>query len=334
MKEDPVKTAEREAQEQMRAAQAQAEQQQAAAMRQVEQQKKDMKKQVAKGMALGLLTGLGTKLFFWLKNKKTIFALLLGTALLTTACKTTNDDVNLKRFNITVDEITATSIHVNIVPPDEQMPYVYCLFNEATFNLFKSEQGGLEDALKIFAESHGTYTGKWDNLYPNTKYVLCIGEENEETNEIVGDVEYTRFQTPSMEAQLPDNQQPLAMTGECWFYAEKKNIIIITGSYPIPDGDGEQMKMYMFFVSNKLTGHFTTDDMFGYLFIQSNLEVVDSDNHQEASYAICGADITGSFNDATGTFAYTGTCDLISEQDGLMRLPVSIQCTEYIAEDK
>ena len=256
-----------------------------------------------------------------------ITAVVLGMA----SC---NEDTHLKRFNLTVDNVTATSAHVTITPPDEQMPYVYYLFNEATFNLIKSEQGGLEDALKIFAESHGTYTDTWDELFPNTKYVLCIAEKDAEANEIVGDVEYVRFQTKSMEAKLPDDPQPLAMTGECWFYNEKKNFIVITGSYPIPDGDGERMSMVLFFVSNKLTGHFTTDDMFGYLFIQSNLEVLDSDNHQEASYAICGADITGSFNDATGTFAYTGTCDLISKEDGLMRLPVTIQCTEYIAEDK
>lgn len=331
MKEDPVKTAEREAQEQMRAAQAQAEQQQAAAMRQVEQQKKDMKKQVAKGMALGLLTGLGTKLFFWLRNKKAIFALLLGTALLTTACK--KDDVTPKRFKITVDEITATSAHIVVTPPDEQLYYVGFPFNIATYNWYEAEPEGVKEALKYFGPVQGTddYTL---NLYPNTKYVLCVGEMNEETSSIVGDVESVQFQTKSMEAQLPEfieeGQEYLPMNGSCGFMAD--NLVGFDGEYLLPDGDGEKLVLILYVGSDKLTGHFTTDDLISFFFIVSYVELKDSDDKTVESYPVCGADLTGTFNNATEKYEYKGTVDIYSE-DGLLRLPVSLQCTENKSEN-
>lgn len=334
MKEDPVKTAEREAQEQMRAAQAQAEQQQAAAMRQVEQQKKDMKKQVAKGMALGLLTGLGTKLLFWLRNKKAVFALLLGTALLTTACQNNNDDVNLKRFKITVDEITATSAHIVVTPPDEQLYYVGFPFNIATYNWYEAELEGVKEALKYFGSVQGTddYTL---NLYPNTKYVLCVGEMNEETSSIVGDVESVQFQTKSMEAQLPEfteeGQEYLPMNGSCGFMAD--NLVGFDGEYLLPDGDGEKLVLNFYAVSDKLTGHFTTDDLFSFFFIVSYVELKDSEGKSLDGYAVCGADLTGKFNDATEKYEYKGTVDIYTEDDGLLRLPVHIQCAENKSEN-
>lgn len=334
MKEDPVKTAEREAQEQVKAAQAQAQAQQAAAMRQVEQQKKDMKKQVTKGMALGLLTGLGTKLFFWLRNKKAIFALLLGTALLTAACKTTNEEVNLKRFNITVDEITATSAHIVVTPPDEQLYYVEFPFNIATYNWYKAQPEGMKVALKIFEPVQGTNDYTW-NLYPNTKYVVCVGEMNKETSSIVGDVESVQFQTKSMEAQLPEfieeGQEYLPMTGDCGFLVDK--LVVFAGEYLLPEGDGEKLVLNIYAFSDKLTGHFTTDDLFSFIFVTSYLTIEDSEGKSLEGYAVCGADLTGKFNDATEKYEYKGTVDIYTEDDGLLRLPVSLQCTENKSEN-
>lgn len=334
MKEDPVKTAEREAQEQVKAAQAQAQAQQAAAMQQAEQQKKEMKKQVAKGIALGVLTTLGSKLLFWLKNKKAVFALLLGTTLLTTACQNNNNDVNLKRFNITVDEITATSAHIVVTPPDEQMYYVEFPFNIATYNWYKEQQEGVKEALKIFEPGQGTddYTL---NLYPNTKYVLCVGEMNKETSSIVGDVEFVQFQTKSMEAQLPEfieeGQEYLPMTGSCGFMADK--LLVFAGEYLLPEGDEEKLVLNIYAASDKLTGHFTTDDLFSFIFITSHVTIEDSEGKSLEGYAVCGADLTGKFNDATEKYEYKGTVDIYTEDDGLLRLPVSLQCTENKSEN-
>ena len=60
--QQPRTEAERQAQEQMKAAQQQAAQVQAAAKQQAEGMEKEMKKKVVKGMVLGTLTAIGTKL--------------------------------------------------------------------------------------------------------------------------------------------------------------------------------------------------------------------------------------------------------------------------------
>ncbi|MBQ6724725.1 MAG: hypothetical protein IJQ84_09495, partial [Paludibacteraceae bacterium] len=157
-----------------------------------------------------------------------ITAVVLGMA----SCKngnTTDNTINnepeapVTRFKITVDEITATSAHIVVTPPDEQLYYVGFPFNIATYNWYKAEPEGVKEALKYFGPVQGTddYTL---NLYPNTKYVLCVGEMNKETSSIVGDVESVQFQTKSMEAQLPEfieeGQEYLPMTGSCGFMAD------------------------------------------------------------------------------------------------------------------
>lgn len=269
-----------------------------------------------------------------------ITAVVLGMA----SCKngnTTDNTINnepeapVTRFKITVDEITATSADVTIVPPDEQMYYVYWPFNEATFNWFQQQGDGVENGLKVFEPHQGIYEGKWENMYPNTKYVLCVGEKNKETNTMVGDVEYIRFQTPSMEAKLPtfidEGQEYLPMTGSCGFMAD--NLVGFDGEYLLPDGDGEKLVLILYVGSDKLTGHFTTDDLISFFFIVSYVELKDSDDKTVESYAVCGADLTGKFNDATEKYEYKGTVDIYTEDDGLLRLPIFLQCTENKSEN-
>lgn len=168
--------------------------------------------------------------------KKNLFILALAAVVLGMA-SCNNNDVNLKRFNITVDEITATSAHIVVTPPDEQLYYVGFPFNIATYNWYKAQPEGVKEALKYFAPGQGT-DDLTLNLYPNTKYVLCVGEMNKETSSIVGDVEYAQFQTPAMEAQLPEfieeGQEYLPMTGSCGFMADKK-IVGFDGEYLLPD---------------------------------------------------------------------------------------------------
>ena len=114
-----------------------------------------------------------------------ITAVVLGMA----SCKnenTTDNTINnepeapVTRFKITVDEITATSAHIVVTPPDEQLYYVEFPFNIATYNWYKAHEEGVKEALKIFEPGQGTNDYTW-NLYPNTKYVLCVGEKNKET---------------------------------------------------------------------------------------------------------------------------------------------------------
>lgn len=268
-----------------------------------------------------------------MKKILSVFALaavLLGMA----SCN--NDDVKLKRFNITVDNITATSAHVTITPPDEQTEYSYWPFNQATYNWYKTQEDGVKSALKIFVASKGTYDDTWSNMFPNTKYVLCVGEKDEETGTMVGDVEYIRFQTPAMEAKLPEfvenGQDYLPMVGEYANVTDK--LISIDGEYLIPDGDGEKLALRLYLVSDKFTGHFTTDDMFSFLFLTSYLTIEDSEGKSLEGYVVCGADLTGKFNDATEKYEYKGTVDIYTEDDGLLRLPVSLQCTEYVEEEE
>ncbi len=268
-----------------------------------------------------------------------ITAVVLGMA----SCKngnTTDNTINnepeapVTRFKITVDEITATSAHIVVTPPDEQLYYVAFPFNIATYNWYKAELEGVKEALKYFGPVQGTddYTL---NLYPNTKYVLCVGEMNKETSSIVGDVESVQFQTKSMEAQLPEfieeGQEYLPMTGSCGFMAD--NLVGFDGEYLLPDGDGEKLVLILYVGSDKLTGHFTTDDLISFFFIVSYVELKDSDDKTVESYPVCGADLTGKFNDATEKYEYKGTVDIYTEDDGLLRLPVHIQCAENKSEN-
>ena len=268
-----------------------------------------------------------------------ITAVVLGMA----SCKnenTTDNTINnepeapVTRFKITVDEITATSAHIVVTPPDEQMYYVEFPFNIATYNWYKAHEEGVKEALKYFAPGQGT-DDLTLNLYPNTKYVLCVGEMNKETSSIVGDVESVQFQTKSMEAQLPDfieeGQEYLPMNGDCGFLAEK--LVVFVGEYLLPEGDGEKLVLTIYAVSDKLTGHFTTDDLFSFIFVTSYLTVEDSEGKSLEGYAVCGADLTGTFNDATEKYEYKGTVDIYAEDDGLLRLPVSLQCSENKSEN-
>lgn len=268
-----------------------------------------------------------------------ITAVVLGMA----SCKnenTTDNTINnepeapVTRFKITVDEITATSAHIVVTPPDEQMYYVEFPFNIATYNWFLSQPEGVKEAMKIVTPGQGTddYTL---NLYPNTKYVLCVGEMNKETSSIVGDVESVQFQTKSMEAQLPEfieeGQEYLPMTGSCGFMADK--LVGFDGEYLLPDGDGEKLVLILYVGSDKLTGHFTTDDLISFIFVTSYVKLKDSDDKTVESYDVCGADLTGTYNTATGKNEYKGTVDIYSDEDGLLRLPVSLQCTENKSEN-
>ena len=268
-----------------------------------------------------------------------ITAVVLGMA----SCKngnTTDNTINnepeapVTRFKITVDEITATSAHIVVTPPDEQLYYVGFPFNIATYNWYKAEPEGVKEALKYFGPVQGTddYTL---NLYPNTKYVLCVGEMNKETSSIVGDVESVQFQTKSMEAQLPEfieeGQEYLPMTGSCGFMAD--NLVGFAGEYLLPEGDGEKLVLILYVGSDKLTGHFTTDDLISFFFIVSYVELKDSEGKSLEGYAVCGADLTGTFNNATEKYEYKGTVDIYSDEDGLLRLPVSLQCTENKSEN-
>lgn len=265
-----------------------------------------------------------------------ITAVVLGMA----SCKkdnTTNNnepEAPVTRFKITVDEITATSAHIVVTPPDEQMYYVEFPFNIATYNWYKAQQEGVKEALKVFEPVQGTNDYTW-NLYPNTKYVVCVGEMNKETSSIVGDVESVQFQTKSMEAQLPEfvdeGQEYLPMTGDCGFLTDK--LVVFAGEYLLPEGDGEKLVLNIYAVSDKLTGHFTTDDLFSFLFLTSYLTIEDSEGKSLEGYAVCGADLTGTYNTATGKYEYKGTVDIYTEDDGLLRLPVSLQCTENKSEN-
>ncbi|MBR6830386.1 MAG: hypothetical protein IKM83_07225 [Paludibacteraceae bacterium] len=268
-----------------------------------------------------------------------ITAVVLGMA----SCKnenTTDNTINnepeapVTRFQITVDEITATSAHIVVTPPDEQLYYVAFPFNIATYNWYKAHEEGVKEALKIFEPGQGTNDYTW-NLYPNTKYVLCVGEMNKETSSIVGDVESVQFQTKSMEAKLPEfvdeGQEYLPMTGSCGFMAD--NLVGFDGEYLLPDGDGEKLVLNFYVASDKLTGHFTTDDLFSFIFVTSYLTVEDSEGKSLEGYAVCGADLTGKFNDATEKYEYKGTVDIYTEDDGLLRLPIFLQCTENKSEN-
>lgn len=265
---------------------------------------------------------------------KKIYSILALAAVVLGMASCSNDDVKLKRFQITVDEITATSAHVTITPPDEQLYYVACPFNIATYNWYKAQPEGVKEALKIFEPVQGTddYTL---NLYPNTKYVLCVGEKNKETSSIVGDVESVPFQTKSMEAQLPtfidEGQEYLPMNGDCGFWADK--LVVFAGEYLLPEGDGEKLVLNVYAASDKLTGHFTTDDLISFIFITSYVDLKDSDDKTVESYAVCGADLTGTYNTATGKNEYKGTVDIYTEDDGLLRLPIFLQCTENKSEN-
>ena len=265
-----------------------------------------------------------------------ITAVVLGMA----SCKkdnTTNNnepEAPVTRFKITVDEITATSAHIVVTPHDEQMYYVECPFNIATYNWSKAQPEGVKEAMKYFEPVQGTDDYTW-NLYPNTKYVLCVGEMNKETSSIVGDVESVQFQTKSMEAQLPEfieeGQEFLPMNGDCGFLVDK--LVVFVGEYLLPEGDGEKLVLNIYAASDKLTGHFTTDDLFSFIFLTSFVDLKDSDDKTVESYAVCGADLTGTFNDATEKYEYKGTVDIYSDEDGLLRLPVSLQCTENKSEN-
>ena len=228
----------------------------------------------------------------------------------------------------------STSAHIVVTPPDEQMYYVECPFNIATYNWYKAQPEGVKEDLKIFEPVQGTddYTL---NLYPNTKYVLCVGEKNKETNTIVGDVEYIRFQTQSMEAKLPEfieeGQEYLPMNGSCGFWADK--LVVFGGEYLLPEGDGEKLVLNIYAASDKYTGHFTTDDLISFLFLTSYLTIEDSEGESLEGYAICGADLTGTYNTATGKNEYKGTVDIYTEDDGLLRLPIFLQCTEIKSEN-
>ena len=265
---------------------------------------------------------------------KKIVSLLAITAVILGMASCNNEEVNLKRFKITVDEITATSAHIVVTPPDEQLYYVEFPFNIATYNWYKAQPEGVKEALKYFEPGQGT-DDLTLNLYPNTKYVLCVGEMNKETSSIVGDVESVQFQTKSMEAQLPEfvdeGQEYLPMTGDCGFLTDK--LVVFAGEYLLPEGDGEKLVLNIYAVSDKLTGHFTTDDLFSFIFLTSYLTIEDSEGKSLEGYAVCGADLTGTFNNATEKYEYTGWCEFLTEDDGLLRLPVKLQCTENKSEN-
>ncbi len=262
-------------------------------------------------------------------------AVILGVA----SCdNTNNNDVKLNRFKITVDNITVSKAHIVITPPDEQMYYTYCLFNEATFNWFKSKPDGLQSALKVWEPEQGIDDYVY-NLFPDTKYVMCVCEKDKENDVMVGEVEYIRFQTlgglqPKLPEDLVDEGTSLPMTGECWFALDMDGIIVIDGKYPIPDSQDESLYTVLYFISDKLTGHFTTDDLYSYLFAFSYTDIKDSEGHNAGEgLSVCAADITGTYNEDTKKYTYEGWCEYYSKDDGLLRLPLSFECTEWIPKD-
>lgn len=251
-------------------------------------------------------------------NIVALAAVLLGMA----AC---NSDVNLKRFKIAVNQVTANSAHITITPPNEQMYYTYMMLNKGTFDLFQSMPNGLEDAIEIFAGSNGSIDMTMGPMMPNTKYVLCVAEKDEEiSHTVIGDVEYVGFQTKSMEPQMAGVS--LSMTGECTADLSLKGVMMISCTCPDPESENDKVTLVLYFVSDKLTGHFTTDQLFSYFLAVPNMNIANSKGEVQQAFLVGGADVNGFYNQQSNTYEYNGWFDVYSEDYGLIRFPFTAQC--------
>ena len=263
---------------------------------------------------------------------KKIYSILAIAAVVLGMASCNNNETNLNRFKITVDNIKATTAHVTITPPNDQMYYTKLMLNEATFKWYQAQEAGLAEALKWFDAGQGAYEDVWD-VYPNTKFVICVAEKDEQASQTIqGEVEYKGFKTPSMEFELPnfveDGQEYLEMEGE--YYTVAKNIISLLVECPVPDAPNQKLQMYLYFVSDKFTGHFTTDDLFSFIFVTPFISLKDPSGENLESYPICGADLKGEMDEATRKCTYTGSVDFYAQGNGLYRLPVKFQCIEWV----
>jgi len=265
--------------------------------------------------------------------KKVLSILAIAAIVFGMASCNEKNEVNPQRFKVSITDVTETSFHLSIVPPDEEMTYVYYAFTLGTCNALENQSGGLTATLKDMSSTTGTIDMDVNDLLPGVKYVLCVAEKDADKKEIIGEVERTRFETKSMEAKLPDfveeGQEFLSMSGVVKFITE--NFFVISASYAIPESEGMTLKMYLFIYSEKFDGHFTTDDMFSFFIFTSNVSVEDSEGETEEGMRICGADVTGTYNEETGKYTYRGYCDFFAGKEGVYRLPFESECT--VAEE-
>lgn len=255
-----------------------------------------------------------------------IAALMIGMA----SCNKDNE-TNLKRFKVSVENITATTADITITPPDEQTKYCFLYVTLGTFNALTSYAGGTDDMFKYTSATvaTGTYEGDFEGLPPSNKLVLCISELNED-NEMVGEVEYLRFETKNVKPQMADfsgeGMTALPMTGKAGFTGDEMTTFYIKGSYPLDDES--QLSLQLVYYAKEATGHFTTDDMITFFFCFSALYESDLNSSSiplDNVKWVYASDVTGNYNAATDKYEYSGWCDVIIDNK-YYRTPFTMEC--------
>ena len=251
-----------------------------------------------------------------------IVAVLLGMA----SCNK-KDDVQVQKFKITVENVSTTSAYISIVPPTEETPYKVTIISK---NLFDPNAKDTK-AINWWNVRTGTMEEyKQENLVPNTKCVVAAAEVDEEGN-IIGGIEYVDFQTETLPYQMAEtpNDEPIHFTGE-YYYLPDNGFSSVLGKSEIKD-EGVTLELYLYTIGNKAIGHFTTDDLINYFIIICHVKATDKNGDSE-SMLVFGADYNVTYDEATEEYIYEGWVDMMESEKQAIRLPFTMNCTEYVEE--
>lgn len=230
-----------------------------------------------------------------------------------------NEDYT-KRFEITISNLTATSVQVHIVAPTPDtrfswalMPKSMCAYSDAGTLASKLDADGTGECNEVVGH------------YPGLEYVLYVYEKGEKEGERIGELEYIFFTAPDQR--------------EASFSRISYNGVVSIGT----PGEGASYKLLMIeaadakedtkvrlnLVANALTGTFSTDQIFYYWLFTSGVttrKVSGDPNSETDTKVIYKAEFKGEYDSDYDLYVYTGEFVCINDQYTSSRIPFVFKC--------
>ncbi len=268
-----------------------------------------------------------------LKNMKKIISIIALAAVVLgmASCNhgSNEPEAITKRFKITVEDITYTSAYISVEPPTAQTPYKIMIINK---NLFHPDVKDTKASSWWNVTTGPIEDYKQENLFPGTKYVVAAAEVDTEGN-IVGEIDYVEFQMQTLPYEMAEtpNDEPIHFTGE-HYYLPDNGFSSSIGKCEFEE-EGLKLELRLYTIGDKERGHFTTDDLINYFIVLCQVKSTDENGDSEA-LLIVGADYTVKYNDATEELVYNGWVDMAKSTTQAIRLPFTMNCTEYVPEEE
>ena len=256
-----------------------------------------------------------------------IVALAIGLG----GCKEKND-VSAKKFQFIVEDVDFQSVTLTIIPASEDIVYAsYIEFKNTFFNfpINKWKEMFLPNTEPATVD-HNKLTG----LFPGTEYVIYSCEKDE-NGELVGDIEYVIFKTDDIEIEDAPEASVAYRLGQLQTgtVEPEMNHFIFTSSYT-EEHTGIMMNMALGAWKTNLTGSFTTEDMRRFCFFYQSPYFEITDGETSIRNYIYRAEFTGTYDEATDTYTYSGWCDAfdLKTYNKAVHLPFHVECK--IAEEE